>query len=361
MQLLPERDERQALRMRRHLMASGTSLLVVLTLFACALIGLLPMRAAVEGAIGIATLVLVFHVLFRTGLNLRFSDPSLTTEQVGAAILFLAYVMVHAGPARPTLVVFYLVAMLFGVLRLNGKRLMLLAMLALGAHGTALVLVLARDPAAEPRAVFAEFAVLAVVVPWFAAMGGYVNRLRLRLSDSNRDLKRAVERIEQLAIRDELTGAYNRRFLMECLARERSRAERLGAPFSVCLLDVDHFKSINDAFGHAAGDTVLIELPALAAAALRGADVFGRFGGEEFLAILPDTGLAGAQAVAERVRAAIEAARFPGVGERRVTATVAVAQYRAGEEVAALLARADRALYAGKTGGRNRVATAQPG
>jgi len=360
-ELLPEGDERQALRMRRHLMASGTSLLVVLTLFVCAFIGLLPMRAAVEGAIGIVALVLAFHALFRTGLNLRFSDPSLTTEQVGAAILFLAYLMVHAGPARTMLLVFYLVAMLFGVLRLNGKRLMLLAMLALGAHGTALLLVLARDPAAQPRAVFAEFAVLAVVLPWFAAMGGYVNRLRLRLSDSNRDLTRAVERIEQLAIRDELTGAYNRRFLMECLARERSRAERLRASFSICLLDVDHFKSINDGFGHPAGDAVLIELPALAAAGLRGADVFGRFGGEEFLVILPDTSLAGAQALAERMRAAIEAARFSGIGERRVTATLGVAEYCAGEEVTALLARADRALYAGKTGGRNRVAIPQPG
>src|SRR5438105_1873612 len=87
-------------------------------------------------------------------------------------------------------------------------------------------------------------------LPWRAALAGYVSRLRLRLSDSHRDLKAAFERIEQLAIRAELTGLYNRRFLMECLARERSRAERLGVRFCVCLIDIDHFKSINDTLGH---------------------------------------------------------------------------------------------------------------
>jgi len=188
-------------------------------------------------------------------------------------------------------------------------------------------------------------------------MGGYVNRLRMRLSDSHRDLKRAFDRIEQLAVRDALTGSYNRRFLMDCLAGERSRAERLNTAFSVCLVDLDHFKGINDNFGHAAGDAVLKELPALAAAGLRAIDVFGRFGGEEFLMVLPGAALEGARAAAERVRRAIEAAPFPAASEQRVTVTIGVAQHGKGEDVAALLARADRALYAGKAAGRNRVVT----
>src|SRR5439155_12315727 len=194
----------------------------------------------------VRALVVLFYVLFRTGLNLRFSDPSLTTEQLGASLLVVAYLMTHAGPARSSLVLFYPVAMLFGVLRLNGRRLMALAFLALAAHGIMLALLMAREPRLDRGALFAEFAVLIVVLPWFAAMGGYVNRLRTRLSDSHRELKGAFDRIEQLAIRDALTGAYNRRFLMDCLAGERSRAERLGTVFSVCLADVDHFKAIND-------------------------------------------------------------------------------------------------------------------
>lgn len=349
------RDESQALRMRRYLMAAGTTLLLCLTLLIFAFLERLPWRVAIEGTLGALALIVLFYVLFRTGLNLRFSDPSLTTEQLGAALLFLAYIMSHAGAARSSLVLFYPVAMLFGVLRLNSRRLMGLALLALAAHGLMLALLMLREPQLDRAALFTEFAVLLVVLPWFAAMGGYVNRLRTRLSDSHRELKRAFDRIEQLAIRDALTGTYNRRFLLDCLAGERSRAERLGVPFSVCLIDVDHFKAINDSLGHAAGDVVLKELPAAVAAALRAIDVFGRFGGEEFLLILPGTALAGARAAAERVRRSVEAARFAPLGERHVSVTIGVAEHAKGEEVVTLLARADRALYAGKTSGRNRV------
>ncbi|TMH26390.1 MAG: GGDEF domain-containing protein, partial [Betaproteobacteria bacterium] len=169
------------------------------------------------------------------------------------------------------------------------------------------------------------------------------------------DLKAAFERIEQLAIRDELTGLYNRRFLMECLARERSRAERLGVRFCVCLIDIDHFKSINDTLGHAAGDALLRELSKLATAGLRALDIAGRWGGEEFLLVLPGTPLEGAAALAERLRKTLERARFGALGERPVTATFGVGEHARGEEISALLARADGALYAGKARGRNQV------
>ena len=349
------RDERQALRMRRYLMAAATSVLVCLILILFALLQLVPWRGALHGSLAVAVCVVVFYLAFRTGFNLRFSDPSLTTQMATAAIVVLAYIMYHAGPARPAFIVFYLVAMLFGVLRLSGTRLMLLALVALAAHGTMLALLLAHNPQLDRAAVFSEFAVLFVVLPWFAVIGGYVNRLRVRLAESHRSLKAAFERIEELAIRDELTGMYNRRFLMECLARERSRAERLNAPLCVCLIDIDRFKAINDTLGHAAGDAVLRGLAKVASAALRTIDIIGRFGGEEFLVVLPGTPLAGAAAAAERLRAGVEGARFAMVGERQVTATFGVAEYARGEEITALLARADRALYAGKARGRNQV------
>lgn len=352
---LPSRDERQSLRVARFLMAAGTSLLFCLALAVCAFLDLLPWRAAIDGSISVFALILLFYLLFRTGLNLRFGDPSLTTEQVAAAILILAYIMYHAGPARAVFTPFYLVAMLFGVLRLNATRMLALAFLALLAHATMLHLLYLRGPGVNPRTALAEFVVLAVVLPWFAVMGGYVSKLRTRLSDSHRELEQAVERIGELAIRDELTGVYNRRYLMEALAREQSRAERLGAPFAVCLIDLDHFKSINDGFGHAAGDSVLKDFARLVPPELRAVDVHGRFGGEEFLIVLPGTDAAGAQACAERVRARTEAAAFPGVP--RVTVTVGVATYAGKEPVSALLARADKALYEGKSAGRNRVVT----
>jgi len=330
------------------LMAAGTALLVCLALFVCAFLDLLPWQVFVEGAAGIVTLVAAFYLMARTGFNLRFSDPSLATEQSAAAILFLAYIMYHADAAREALTLFYLVVMLLGALRLSAARLAALSILALAAHGAVLHLSYLRDEEyMDLEAATAEFAVLMVALPWFAAMGGYVNRLRTRLAESNRRLEDAFARIQQIAIRDELTGTYNRRFLMEALARELARAGRLHGGFSVCVMDIDHFKAVNDTLGHAAGDEVLKQVAAIAGRGLRGVDLFGRHGGEEFLLVLPDTDRAGAQAVAERIRAAVAA-------ETRVTVTIGVAQYARGD-VATVLARADQALYRGKAAGRNQV------
>jgi diguanylate cyclase (GGDEF)-like protein len=135
---------------------------------------------------------------------------------------------------------------------------------------------------------------------------------------------------------------------MEGLARELARAARSGGGFSVCLVDVDHFKAVNDTLGHAAGDDVLKRVAEIAGRGLRAIDVFGRFGGEEFLLLLPDTDRAGASVVAERIRAAVAA-------NTQVTVTVGVAQHDGDETVAAVLGRADQALYRGKAGGRNKV------
>jgi diguanylate cyclase len=319
-------DERQRVRVRRFLIASGTSLLVCLMLFVCSYFGVLPLQAAMRGTAGIVALIVLFYVLFRFGLNLRFADPSLTAEQICAAIVFLAYFMYYTEPVRGELSLFYLVALLFGVLRLDTRQLVYLAGFALVAHGAMLGLWHASHPGTNLVRSATQFAVLLIVLPWFAAMSGYVNSLRHRLSDSNRNLREANLRIEQIAQHDELTGAYNRRYLIATLERESSRAQRLGNPLNVCLFDIDHFKSINDRWGHGAGDAVLKRFVALATAGLRGADVFGRYGGEEFLLVLPDTDARGALVAAERIR---------------------------GELPADLLKRADEALYQGKAAGRN--------
>jgi diguanylate cyclase (GGDEF)-like protein len=330
------------------LMAGGTALLACLALVVCAFLGLLPWQVAIQGTAGVATLVLLFYLMVRTGLNRRFRDPSLATEQTAAAILFLAYVMYHAAPAREALTLFYLLVMLFAAQRLSAARLAALSALALLAHGTMLHLSYLRDQQSmDVQGALAQFAVLMIALPWFAAMGGYVNRLRARLAASNRSLEQAFTRMQALAARDELTDVYNRRFLMETMAREQARARRLGGSFAVCLIDVDHFKRINDTLGHPAGDEVLKGVAAVAARGLRAADVFGRFGGEEFLVVLPDAGRDAARRVAERIRAAVAA-------ETRVTVTIGVAQSEK-DDVAAVLGRADQALYRGKAAGRNRV------
>ncbi len=166
-------------------------------------------------------------------------------------------------------------------------------------------------------------------------------------------LRQALSALEQLAIRDKLTGLYNRRKLDESFAVEVTRAQRYNRPLSVIMLDIDHFKAINDTHGHPVGDAVLTETSKRLLAALRTSDIAGRWGGEEFLIICPETPLDTAVQLAERLRHDYEACDFPAAG--RLTASFGVSAFREGCLASDILFRADEALYRAKNGGRNRV------
>jgi diguanylate cyclase (GGDEF)-like protein/PAS domain S-box-containing protein len=168
--------------------------------------------------------------------------------------------------------------------------------------------------------------------------------------------KRWEDAMKVLATVDPLTGAYNRRQGDLLLAAEFSRRARNARTFAALMLDIDHFKTVNDTFGHAAGDAVLVALVRTCQDTLRAIDVVARWGGEEFLIVLPETGTAEAMVAAERVRAALEAtdAAAPGGAPIRFTVSIGVA-VSSGESPSELLRRSDAALYVAKTGGRNRV------
>jgi diguanylate cyclase (GGDEF)-like protein/PAS domain S-box-containing protein len=186
-------------------------------------------------------------------------------------------------------------------------------------------------------------------------------RTERRLSEANRRLK-------AYAWEDHLTGVPSRRYLDAALTREVRRSARDGRPLSVAMLDIDHFKSFNDLYGHPAGDVCLRQVAQAAAVAVRrGADEVCRYGGEEFLAILPDTAGAAAAHVAELIRAAVEALAIPHQGEPsgHLTISLGVASLRptgqgSRRDRDSLIAQADEALYAAKSAGRNRVAVYQP-
>jgi len=168
---------------------------------------------------------------------------------------------------------------------------------------------------------------------------------------------------ERLAMTDALTGVYNRRTLFDLGEKEISRARRTGASLSVIILDLDHFKRINDKYGHLGGDAVLLRFVEVVRGCLRQSDVLTRYGGEEFCIILPDVGIAGAKVVGERIRATVEASTFfVGAIPLKVTSSVGVAALpNGGGEVtlSTLVARADQALYIAKRDGRNRVSVAK--
>lgn len=166
-----------------------------------------------------------------------------------------------------------------------------------------------------------------------------------------------VEESRWMATTDLLTGLLNRRAFLESTGREVARTKRYNDVLSVILLDVDHFKHINDRRGHAAGDMVLAAVGKLLNQALRTCDIVARWGGEEFVLVLPSTNLEGAEQVAERVRTLLEGAEIKdGNGDLiPVTASFGVAAYASGETLEQVVDRADRAMYLAKSGGRNRV------
>jgi diguanylate cyclase (GGDEF)-like protein len=188
---------------------------------------------------------------------------------------------------------------------------------------------------------------------WIAT---FVRRLQRRLSEKNAALKAAVERIEVMANRDELTGLANRRAITAWLAEQIEAAGRTGAPLSVAILDIDHFKRINDTYGHHAGDRTLQIFGQIAAATIRSADRIGRYGGEEFLLVLVGAPLDTAKEPLERIRKALAAHRWDAIeAGLRVTITIGVAQHAPSESAEELIRRADMALYLGKESGRDRL------
>lgn len=178
------------------------------------------------------------------------------------------------------------------------------------------------------------------------------DRCLLTLADVT-ELELERRELLDLANLDPLTRTLNRRKLAEVLTDETARAGRYGTPLSVVMLDIDHFKAINDTYGHDAGDAVLVELAARLRACLRKMDRLARFGGEEFVIVAPGVDAGQTVVLAERLRAAVADAGFAAAG--RVTASFGVAGLAPGETAEAMLSRADKALYRAKNGGRNRV------
>lgn len=165
------------------------------------------------------------------------------------------------------------------------------------------------------------------------------------------------EQLEHIAATDELTGLHNRRAFLMLLDQELARADRTGRPLATAIIDVDHFKRVNDTHGHQGGDEVLRAVAIVARATMRRGDIVGRIGGEEFAVLMPDTNAAEAERACERLRSAVaaRATAMPGGGEARVTLSAGVSLREAADSRDALIARADAALYRAKESGRDRV------
>lgn len=341
---------------RRSLLGAGSVAVMALVLALAAVLGLIEPEVAAEGCIALALLAGVFHAALRTGYSARFSDAGFISAQLAAVFLLLAYLTYRTEDTPSAIPVLYLVAMLHGVLQLDRTRLAVLAAVALVTQGTALFMLIDHGHRINLAAAWTQFGALALALAWFTFAAGTVLRLRARLTEAHRRLHDLAAEANERASRDALTGTYHRHHLMEALEREIARAERVGKPLSVARVDLDRLGSINESHGHAAGDIALKRFTAAAASALRDVDIFGRYGGKEFLVIMPDTDLKGAVIAAERLRAAVGREPVPEVrGKRHLSCTLGVSEHRKGENTRLVIARAEANLNFGRAAGRDRV------
>jgi diguanylate cyclase (GGDEF)-like protein len=311
-------------------------------------------------ACGLFTIALNI-VLSETGFTERFKDHYFVTPQsiVSMAIL-LAFTWI-----APEVGVIFLSALfvVFNFGSLRSTPLQTSIVWTAMTLGLAALFLLTDKPIGMPHATYLErFATMLVFVLTIGRcmfIGMFSNSMRESLYRSGIKLKEAYRRIEELAELDELTGSFNRRCIMRLLDDEIARAHRNNTPCSIALIDLDWFKRINDSYGHPTGDEVLRTFAITVFANIRTIDRFGRYGGEEFLLVLPDTHHDAAAHLVDRLRMIIAdldwSAFSPGM---KVTISAGVTTLKPDETPDTFLARADRALYTAKAEGRNRIAIA---
>lgn len=312
-------------------------------------------RHLTVAAIGV---MVTFYIVLRTGWNQRLRNPSMSEPQMAAAIGFLGWGYLIGGPGAPVALMLLFIILMFGMFTSTSQRLIRCSVLA-GLVFAIAFAITAMRPNASPLQVQLQMVYFGVLVIMLVSVCLLVNemaRLRARLMRNKADLTQALAQIQELAIRDELTGLFNRRHMVNLLNTEAQRTDRSQGRFCLCLIDVDHFKAINDQWGHGVGDDVLRSLANVVSAGLRETDVVARWGGEEFLVLFTDTDCEDATLVIERIRQMLNNSPMtPTSPELRVTFSAGLTTYQVDESMVATIERADQALYQAKATGRNRT------
>ncbi len=297
-------------------------------------------------------------VLSEANWNDRFKDHYLTVPQcVGSiSIQLLAMFLAPEIGFYFALVIFIVLG--FGALRMSSRQAGLVWTYA--TFGLTFLFVMTDKPIGLPIATSAERTLallcLVSVLGRCVFTGLYGSSMREMLYKRGRELKEAHARIEELAQIDELTGALNRRYIMQALSEEMTRAQRKAEPCSIAIIDLDHFKRINDRFGHLVGDEVLQGFSIAMGANIRNIDRLGRYGGEEFLLVLPHVSREQATAAVNRLRKIVADVNWAAISDGlAVTMSAGVVQIKPDEAAREILARADAALYRAKDAGRDCV------
>ena len=303
----------------------------------------------------------VFYALIRTGLSRRIADDRLLMlTQSLWAMVGIAWSYAITGPARGGVMLIMLLVLNYGMFALRPHQARALALAGFGMIGTVMVWKGLNDPTRyDPRVEALHFVFAGIVMASVSTLSIRLGKLRERLHQQRSELAQALQRIQALATCDELTGLTNRRAVMERMQQELAVRGR-GAPLmSVALIDLDHFKRINDGHGHAAGDAVLRRFADSARDTVRVGDTMSRWGGEEFLLVMPATSTTEAMVTMARLRQRLQQQNFdeiaPGLA---VSFSAGVAECVGPADLEAAIERADAAMYQAKSGGRDRVVAA---
>ncbi len=296
-----------------------------------------------------------FYLIMRSGANLRLREPTMSLPQAFVAQSVIATGYAFTGPIHASTLMLYMLVIVFGLfdMRANYGRIVTAYTLVLAGA------VMVWRSHTLPQLYIAQyeiiyFALLATGLGVTSRLSLQLSTMRARLKSHKAQLESALAHIHELATHDELTGLANRRHILAQLEEHARRQARGGPSFYVAMADLDHFKSINDTHGHAVGDEALCTFAREALKQLRTTDVIGRWGGEEFLLLLPETPPGDPNVGIERLRSALATCPASAqVAGLRVRFSLGIARYRDGEAIGETIERADRAVYAAKEAGRN--------
>lgn len=351
-------ERKQQLRVSRSLTAAYVFLICVALQIYSSYLGFMQTEDAWRLSAVIVVNICIWYGLLRSGLNLRFREPALTMPQVLSAMTIIVYAYAVSERHNGAIMMLLTLVQVFGIFTLDHRSSRLASVYSVALMGCVMIYKVHTDPIHYPADVqILHLVLIFAILPTISGLGAQLNAMRVRLQDQKNELAQALTRIQVLATRDELTGLFNRRHMLEVLTQHQKRLERSGHHrFCLALLDIDHFKRINDTHGHNVGDEVLREFAATLQSSLRDTDVLARWGGEEFLLLINDTAPEQANFGLDRARELLAAKPLLShMPDLKVTFSAGLTSYDDDEELSQCIERADKALYQAKRTGRNRT------
>lgn len=351
------RDAKQRLRITRSLLAALVFLICLGLIFYLSILNEINAQNGKILTAIISTSCLGFYIALRSGFNRRFSEPSLTLPQTLAALTWICGAYAIAEKAHGGTLMLFVLVQVFAIFTMSIRHSVISASYGVLAMAMTMVYKNHTEPTIYPLHIeIAYFVFVATIMPTISLLSTQIAEMRNALRAKTKALEAALTHIQKLAAHDELTGLINRRHMMSVLDDHALRQKRKAIGFSIAMIDLDFFKRINDTWGHGVGDDVLHGFAESAMKTLRASDVLSRWGGEEFLLLMPETNNGDPAIGLERLRVLLASEMLSvNAADLRVTFSAGLTSYQVGESISDTIQRADKALYVAKAEGRNRT------